>query len=186
MKQIDNEARQREKIAKWLESRAANMGSRATGDNGEQLEEIVANLKTTLSDPDLDPDERLVAVREVSMVADEADVITLLQGALSDPHPEIRAAALTAVAGASGDSPPTGVAMRALSDRDPDVRIAALRILASADDPTYMSAIRDARNDIDEGVRFEAERLLVLDDTGQDTQSDTASDTSEKEETNAD
>jgi HEAT repeat protein len=98
---------------------------------------------------------RLLSVDALGRAAPESG-LPLLERALRDPAPEVRAAAAMALEGQAGAAPVDALRLTFFKDADDRVRLAALLALAAGHGPEWMDAAQAGLTDASEVLRCQA------------------------------
>jgi hypothetical protein len=152
-----------EPVARTLESHVAPVYDAGRTEEEEQTQEdpdFMALQSTALHGDD--PDDRIEAL-DLLGEYDADRVGPILLQVLSDPDPQVRAAAVEGLSWSLGAHAPFGPLEDAAYDADPQVRIAALDALDQLDDARRVAVIQNALRDPDEDVRDEAESCASSD-----------------------
>jgi hypothetical protein len=123
------------------------------------------------------PEERIQALQGLNLQFDTKRTEPILEKALSDSDPQVRAAAVDVLSWNLGADAPLEPLARAAADRSPEVRMEALTALFRIDDERKVPLIKDAMQDpdLDVRVRATAFALVYTQDDAQDEGGDPAS-----------
>lgn len=127
-------------------------------DSGNQVDRVEAWLKQANVK---DTEQRAQAIAELTNVdvAYDAKVRNILQQALSDKHPKVRASAIAAFAGREGEMAAAEQLFKALQDTSREVRISAIDMIEK-DETLLQAAIQDSDQSVREMARLKLDLLM--------------------------